>query len=202
MDHLKKLIDKSRGLDFLNMVESDEVGLDPMLVHHYSPSGNKYLERILRDLKIESKDSIIDIGCGKGSAMRTMLKFPFDKVHGLELCPQTAAIAVQNFKRLNFRNVKVYVVDAASFNNYKDYSIFYFYNPFPSSVMSPVVDALIEAIKESEQENVIIYNNPICDDVIVKHGVFSRLCVYPDEWRNGIFVYSNRAFQESRLLKV
>jgi SAM-dependent methyltransferase len=172
VDHLKKLIDKSRGLDFLNMVESDEVGLDPMLVHHYSPSGNKYLERILRDLKIESKDSIIDIGCGKGSAMRTMLKFPFDKVHGLELCPQTAAIAVQNFKRLNFRNVKVYVVDAASFNNYKDYSIFYF------------------------------YNNPICDDVIVKHGVFSRLCVYPDEWRNGIFVYSNRAFQESRLLKV
>ncbi len=38
-------------------------------------SGKKYLINLLNDIDITSKDSIIDIGYGKGSAMRTMLKF-------------------------------------------------------------------------------------------------------------------------------
>jgi predicted RNA methylase len=199
---LKELLDKFRGLDFLGIVESQDVGLDPKIVYHYSPSGNQFLARILRDLKIGSKDSIIDIGCGKGSAMRTMLEFPFAKVHGLELCPQTASIATRNFKLLKSRNVKIHVGDAANFTSYKDFTVFYFYNPFPASVMAPVIDTLIESTKELEQEIIIIYNNPTCSDIIENRGVFSRICVYPDEWRNGIFVYSNRAFQESRMAQV
>lgn len=200
--HLKELMDKIRGLDFFRIVESQEVGLDPKTVYKYSPSGNHFLARILRDLKIGPKDSILDIGCGKGSAMRTMLKFPFAKVHGLELCTQTASIATRNFKRLKFRNVIIHVGDAASFTGYNDYNIFYFYNPFPASVMAPVIDALIKSIKEFKQEIIIIYNNPTCNNLIEDSGVFSRICVYPDEWRNGIFIYSNRVLQESRIAQV
>lgn len=195
----RKMVDRVRGLDFLGIVESHEVGLDPRLSHHYSPSGSPQLARILRDMAIGPQDSIIDIGCGKGSAMRTMLRFPFAKVDGLELSPQTARIAVRNFERLKAKRVNIHVGDATRFAGYGDYSIFYFYNPFPAVVMQPVVEKLVELTLKSEKEIVIIYNNPTCGDLFDHSGVFSRICVYPDEWRNGIFIFSNRKISESRL---
>jgi cyclopropane fatty-acyl-phospholipid synthase-like methyltransferase len=39
----------------------------------------------LADLKINSNDRILDIGCAKGSAIRCMLKFPFAAVDGVEI---------------------------------------------------------------------------------------------------------------------
>lgn len=104
------LLDKFRGLDFLTVILPEDVGLDPKQAYHSSPSGNKYLVNVLNDINISSQDSIIDIGCGKGSAMRMMLKFPFARVHGIELSEHIAAIAVNNFKRLNRSRGRVFFV--------------------------------------------------------------------------------------------
>ena len=131
--------------------------------------------------------------------MRTMLKFPFARVDGIELSEYIAAIAVRNFRRLNANRSRVFVCDASLFKDYDAYNIVYLYNPFPSSVMSNVIDALIQSIHRSERELIIVYNNATCHDVVVKEGVFQSISVYPDEWGNGISIYSNRGGGKSKL---
>ena len=155
----KILADQLRGLDFITEVEPEDVGLDPDYVHGYSPSGDIHLENLLNDFNITSKDTILDIGCGKGSAMRTMLDFPFARVDGIELAEKMVSIATRNFKRLNSADrVKVFNCDAATFDTYDAYNIVYLFNPFPASVMERVINALIASIDKSEREVVIIYS--------------------------------------------
>ena len=153
---LKQYRDKFQGLDFLSVIEPEEVGLDPNLASHSSPSGNKFLENVLNDLNITSKDTIIDIGCGKGSAMRTMLKYDFGKVDGIELSEKIANIATNNFRKLNSNNAKIFCSDAALFTGYDVYNMIYFYNPFPAVVMKGVVDKLTESVKRADRELTII----------------------------------------------
>ncbi|MBP1465519.1 methyltransferase domain-containing protein [Candidatus Chloroploca sp. M-50] len=191
--------DRLHGLDFLTTLRAEEAGLDPHSAFGSSPSGNKYLKHILTDLKITPKDAILDIGCGKGSALRTMLAFPFVRVDGIELSGKIAAIATRNFKRLNAHRVNVFHGDASMFSGYDAYNIVYLYNPFPVSVMRPVVQALTRSVQEVERELVIIYNNPTCHETVVAQGVFAQKGRYPDQWGNGIALYSNRDGRDSRL---
>jgi SAM-dependent methyltransferase len=194
----RQLLERVRGVDFLTVIEPEDVGLDSKCVFRSSPSGNKYLTNVLNKLNISSKDTIIDVGCGKGSAMRTMLKYPFARVDGIELSEHIATIAMQNFKTLNEVRSKVFNCDATTFSDYDAYNIVYFYNPFPPVVMLKVIETLIQSVHRSERELVIIYNNPTCHDVIVDKGIFSKVGDYPDEWGNRIFIYSNRRDSNSR----
>ena len=43
---------------------------------------------------------------------------------------------------------------------------------------------------DMSQELIIIYNNPVCHEEIVKSG-FYKIKEFPDAWGNGIFLYSN-----------
>ena len=192
-------IDRLRRLDFMTFIEPEDVGLDPKYTYRSSPSGNKYLVNVLNDLNISAQDSILDIGCGKGSAMRKMLKFPFARIEGIEISEQIAAIATQNFKRLHANRCRIFICDASLFRDYDAYNMVYFYNPFPNSVMSNVIDSLIRSIQSLERELIIVYNNPTCHDIVIGKGVFSKIADYPDEWGNGIFIYSNRDSNNSRL---
>ncbi len=108
-------IDRCRGLDFLSVIEPEEVGLDQNIAYRSSSSGDKYLLKVLKDMKITNKDSVIDMGCGQGSAMRTMLKFPFKQVDGVELSQHIGQIAIRNFDRLKVKRCTVSICDASSF---------------------------------------------------------------------------------------
>jgi len=144
-------------------------------------------------LHITPQDSIIDIGCGKGYALRTMQKFQFESVDGIELSAHIANIAIRNFKKLNSNRSKVFIGDAAQFNEYDIYNYVYFFNPFPSVVMSRVVNSLVQSVSRSERKLVIIYMNPTCNDVIVNNSVFVKTGEY---CRCGcrIFIYTNRIY--------
>ena len=186
----KIVFDRMRGLDFISTIMPEEAGLDPKLAHKFSPSGNVYLERVLSDLDIRNYHKIIDVGCGKGSAMRTMLKFPFAHVDGVEVSEYLAEIAVRNFDRLNLRKVGIFVDDAVEFQHFGDYDFLYAYNPFPCEIMTRLVKNLARSI-ERDRRVVLLYNTPICHHVIVESGIFFKIGEYPNEWGDGINVYSN-----------
>jgi len=192
-------IDIARGLDFLSCVAADDIGFDPMKVHHYAPSGDRYLSKVLRKIKINKNDSILDIGCGKGSAMRAMLGFPFSRVHGIEISDILGSVAVNNFNKLKAFRAKIFVSDAVEFREYQNYNFFYFYNPFPDEIMVKVIDNIVNISRDSKEERIIIYNNPVCHNIIKDTGVFFKLCEFPDEWGNKIFVYFNFKKEDSRL---
>jgi SAM-dependent methyltransferase len=192
-------IDRCRGLDFELFIQPEEVGLDSNLAYRSSPSGDKYLANLLKDVIITDKDSIIDIGCGKGSAMRTMLKYPFERVDGIELSAHIAAIAVRNFKKLKINRSQIFNSDASTFTDYDSYSFVYFYNPFPCDIMLIVIDNIMQSIHRYPREVVIIYNNPKCNDVVVNHGKLYKIREYPNKWGTWIYVYSNFDTMHSKL---
>jgi hypothetical protein len=195
----KLMLERIKGVDFSTVIQPEEVGYDSQIVYRSSPSGNRYLVQLLKDIDIIKTDSIIDIGSGKGSAMRSMLKFPFAEVAGVELSEQIAAIAINNFKKLKANRCHVFNCDATKFQNYGRYNMFYFYNPFPADIMSEVIYKIDESVRGSDKEILIIYNNPVYHDSIISFGAFSKVKEYPDEWGNQIFLYSNKSLDHSRL---
>lgn len=195
---IQVLFDRMRGLDFLSTIKPEDVGLSSILSYRSSPSGDRYLKNLLNDFEIKTSDCIIDIGCGKGSAMRTMLSFPFSVIDGLELSESISAIASLNFEKLEANRCKIITGNASEFTDLELYNFIYFYNPFPCDIMCNVIDNLTKSISNREREVVIIYNNPKCNDVVCQ-GIFNNLGAYPDKWGNGINVYSNYKLCDSRI---
>lgn len=187
------------GLDFVTRCQPESLGLDANLSYCYTPSGDKHLKRLLRDFAINSNDAILDIGCGKGSAMRMMSQFPFAKVDGIELSTELATIAKRNFDTLGLKNTAVFNDNAALFSNFGAYNLIYLFNPFPSIVMRPVMASLLNSLKEHPREVVIIYLNPICHEDVIADGTFKQIGWYPDHWGLTFAIYSNRPNENSRL---
>ena len=191
-------VDWLRGLDFQKFVSREELGYDPEVCYDYAPSGDRFLKAVLKDLHVTGDDAILDIGCGKGSAMRLMLKFPFSKVAGVELSPRLGAIATRNFELLRAERSEVFVGDATQLDRYGEFNVFYFYNPFSAVVMSKVLTSVTDSYRHSDKEVVLIYNNPTCHQMFIEAGL-NKVRDYPDEWGNEIFVYSNKPPECSRL---
>ena len=135
------------GLDFLIVNSLEDLGLDSKLVSKCSPSGNKFLKNVFLDLNITTLDSVLDIGCGKGSALRVLLKFDFSKVDGVELSEYLSLKAVRNFKILKQPKPKIFNNNVLEFNNYNDYNFFYLYNPFPSLVFKEFLKIINKQVK-------------------------------------------------------
>ena len=183
------LLDSVRGLDFEAAMLAEEAGLDPELSHRSTPSGNRYLNAVLDTLSVSPRHGILDLGCGKGSAMRLMGKYPFQRIAGIELSEKVASIARRNFARLGDPRYEVVCMDAAQFTDYHLYSHLYLYNPFPRFIMEMVLEKIAHSIKEDGARLVIIYCNPVCHDTILKTGMFAQTGDYPAEWENRTFVY-------------
>ena len=191
-------VDSYKGLDFLPIITAKAVGLDIKRSFGYSPSHKRFLIEVLSDFNIISQDAIIDVGCGKGSAMRTMLMFPFAKVDGIELSTQIADIATRNFNQLKEDRCTVFTGDAGQYRDYDAYNYVYFFNPFPDVVMAEVVENLMESVHRSDRELIIIYMSPTCTDVIEESALFKLKGIYKraGAW---VTVYSNRSIEKSKL---
>lgn len=155
--------DRLRGLDFLGAVNTGTLGLDPRLVHRSSPSGGRELVRLLTSCEVSRDDTMLDIGCGKGNAIRTMQQLPFARVDGLELAPELVAVARANFGRLGSRHTTIFQGDARTFDCYADYSYLYLYNPFPAEVMERVLAAVQVSLETKPRMLTVVYVNVTCD---------------------------------------
>ena len=71
---LQVLSDEVRGVDFISGVASRHVEYAATIPFAYS-----ILKSYFRDQKIDEKDAIIDVGCGKGRMLVFFSKFPFGK---------------------------------------------------------------------------------------------------------------------------
>ena len=162
------------------------LSLDEKNVSKCSPSGNRYLKKAFSNFKITNKDSILDIGCGKGSAIRVLVKFDFNKVDGIELSEYLAKKAINNFKVLNNSKPIIYHKNVLEFKDFNNYNYFYLYNPFPSSIFIKFLKILNKQI--SGKIIYFVYNNPICHNLLIQDG-FELINIYPDMWGNGINVY-------------
>jgi hypothetical protein len=183
------LWEKLHRQDFSIIIPPSELGMDGDLVVHGSSSCDKYLIAVLKNINISSRDSILDIGCAKGGAIKCMSRFPFSKIHGLELSSTLAKIATSNFLKRDEARVCIENINAIDFEGYSEFNIFYFYHPFPEQVMTKVLNNMKMQL-DLEKEVLIIYNHPVCHDQVINSG-FYKIKEFPDAWGNGIFLYSS-----------
>lgn len=174
----------------LRNVYLDELNLREERSHYYANSGGPQLEKVLRDLKITRQDAIVDFGSGKGGALITFGKFPFAEIAGVELSPELAAIAGDNLKKLRIGNVAMTVCDAADFTDLDAYNYFYFFSPFPCSVMSAVMRNICASLGRRPRKAVIIYLNPECHAAVVADSPFVKT-MESSHHQLGCYLYSN-----------
>lgn len=186
-------MEKRQGVDFSVMVDPEDVGLSHTRVRRSCPTAGNWLRRALKRLPICPCDSIIDIGCGKGAAMRILLDFPFSRVDGVEIADPIAAVARENFKTLGVpeERCRVYTKDAAEFCDLDAYNHIYFYNPFPPDVMSRCLANICNSLDRRPRKMTLIYNHPSCHEALLACGRFAKFGEYDSEWGNKIYVYRN-----------
>ena len=121
--------DKKNGTNFGGRLYWGEIGTTKERANDYSPSP-KELMQTMRTQSIKTSDTIVDLGCGKGFAMYMMSKFPFSHIGGVELSSELCNVADENLKRIMpvQKKWKIYHSDAATWEKYDEYNIFYIYN--------------------------------------------------------------------------
>ena len=166
-------VDRARGLDFLNVVKPETQGFDPTRYFHSSPSGGSDLIEALKAAGVGKASSVLDIGCGKGSAIRSILKLGVARADGLEVIPSIAATAEQNFARLKQRRTTIFLADATTFEGYGEYTHIYMYNPFPKEVMSLCLERILTSRTSENPSVTLVYCNPTCHETIMASGSFT-----------------------------
>lgn len=182
--HLQKIDLKNSYLDELHLPEDR--------CHYYANSGGPHLEKVLRALEITSQDSIVDFGSGKGGALITLARYPFARIMGVEISPELVTIAKRNLDKLGIRNVAMVDGDAADFADLDGYNYFYFFSPFPGSVMSTVIGNIGDSLARAPRKATIIYFNPEYHEAVVTDSPFVKV----DEFRHhelNYYIYSNES---------
>jgi SAM-dependent methyltransferase len=180
---------KLRGLD-LQSETLESLGLSEDSSQPHVSSGNQDLDICLRSLPITHKDSVLDIGCGKGGALITLSKYPFHHVDGLEISDSLVAIAKKNFRKLSLEKIRLFCSDAATFTDLNEYNHIYMYNPFPHVVMMSVISNINNSLQTHPRQITIIYKNPVCHDVIISDSNFKVIKKF-DHSAQPFWIYKN-----------
>ncbi|MCI5585822.1 MAG: hypothetical protein MR383_09850 [Lachnospiraceae bacterium] len=75
--------EKPRGLDF-TMKDTKIFKKSSGRYHGYSKTNEKHLREIFQTLPYEKGLRFLDVGSGKGVALKEAVKFPFEEVAGIE----------------------------------------------------------------------------------------------------------------------
>ena len=158
-----------KNCDFSTWIIPKELEGNEEKGNKYQPSTDN-LKKVLKKMNVSNKDSIIDIGCGKGKALYMMSKFPFRKISGFDLSEDLIKIAKNNMNKLGLKNVNVFVADASDYKDYDDYNFFYIFNAIPEKVFNMAIKNIKKSIDRKPRKCSFIYLNPVYDDAVKKIG--------------------------------
>jgi predicted RNA methylase len=159
-------------LDF-SPVPLHELGFSEEHGERHAASGGVFLGAVVDRLKVPSGSRIIDMGCGKGSAVCTLARYPFAEIAGVDLSEQLIETARANAAKLRLSNTVFYVSDASTFTDWDRFTHIYMFNPFPAQVMRKMMRNVVASVKSFPRTTTIIYLNPLCHSDILDTGVFT-----------------------------
>ena len=137
---IKIFWDNLYGLDFHTTVKTNNLNLDPDKFYDCSPSASFAIKKLFNSIGFTNKDSFLDIGCGKGSVLRLLLKYPLNKIEGIEISESIYNICSKNLKILNDKRLKATCIDARFFENYDKFNFLYAYNPCNEIIFEEIIN--------------------------------------------------------------
>lgn len=161
--------EKAKGLDF-SMVYVGDLQRNVEEFHGYSMTDAGDMRRMLKAVPVDpGRSAFIDIGCGKGMCMKCAVESGYKKVAGLDLDGHLLDIARSNMKKLDM-DVECILANAVEFDRYSEFDVFYFYNPFGSSIFEQVLEKINASQKERNRDIWAAYYHPVFADVFVNAG--------------------------------
>lgn len=178
---LERIHDSVQGIDFAKTESLEELEQQNMRVcSMYEGTKLRHIKPFFSDFSnlFSFDEKIIDLGCGKGSALIAFKEAGFKSVTGVEISEKLCLIAKNNLGKLNIKNVEIINSDILDFHLYEDYDIFYMFNPFPAEIMRKVILDIEQSLHNKPREVKIIYMNPKHQDEISKSKLFKKLGEY------------------------
>jgi hypothetical protein len=153
------------GIRTEGVVTTRELGFETSEYHRYSPSDYHHFSKVLADIDIRAGcDSFLDFGAGRGRVMIVAARCPFKRVLGVEISPELATTARENFShampRLCCKELEIFCQDAAQFNIPPDVTVVFFFNPFHGTILDRVFDNLQTSLRERPRSLTVICNLP------------------------------------------
>lgn len=180
--------DDRRGLDFYRTCRPDDAGPEWPDLKQSSASAPRAVRRTLREAGVGTQDRILDVGCGKGAALRAMLRLSPQRLAGIELSPAIGEIARRNFAILGQGEVEIITADALRYDGYGGFNVLYAYNPLPVDRV-PAMLAAIRRCHAPGRELTLIYANPVGHEAVAASGLFSTWRKVPGFAGNPVHIY-------------
>jgi precorrin-6B methylase 2 len=159
--------------DFIETESWQEVSSNPDYVR-YQPSGWSILPRALRGEDVGPGDVFLDYGCGKGRVLCQAARRRFDRVVGVELSDELAAIARRNLERnrsqFECQSFEIVTADVVDFEPPTDVTYAYFANPFSGTAFTTAIDGLLRSYDARPRDLRIIYVNPMQEAALLATG--------------------------------
>ena len=150
-----KVKDFFRGIRTEDIIELNEMGINPSFGTRYETTSYSTLKCVLKIAKSRGFDSMIDLGCGKGRSLVVANEVGFSDIFGVDISQKLIDHCKSNLKKLKI----VAHLKCCDANEYelpdKDLVVFLF-NPFGEERMSHLIKKLID----SENKYLVIYANP------------------------------------------
>lgn len=151
-----------------------------------SPSSPIYMRALIRALGDVEGRRALDVGCGKGHAMRMLRQAAFARVDGIEMSDQLVDIANANLRGRARRRSTVLRADARTFDSYGDYDVLYLFNPFFGEVMTDFARAVRE---QHPGDLTLVYNTPFAEAELLAELPLERVVELPAAGGNRIVVF-------------
>lgn len=168
----KKYTINTTGADELDDLSAK--GVDTSHATIYMPVSYSLLEEIFRQMPSFAKKHFLDIGCGKGRALCVAAHHGYNKISGVdfskELCADATANLLQTKKIFPSLQFSVITKDAMNFEVPSDVDCIFLFNPFDVVIMGAVVYNIMESVQENPREIIVIYANPLYQDLFLEEG--------------------------------
>lgn len=178
---LERLHDLILGIDFAKTETLEDLERqDKKVCSMYEGTKLRHIKPFFSEFSnlFSFDEKIIDLGCGKGSALIAFHKVGFRSITGLEISEKLCLITKKNLEKLKIMNVQIINSDILDFHNYEEYDIFYMFNPFPAEIIRKVVSEIERSLDIKPREVKIIYMNPKHQDEFSGSKIFKKLGVY------------------------
>lgn len=181
-------LDRVRGTDFERIESVKKLRLRPDSSEQYEASKPFELEKVFRGLDLPKDCVAIDFGAGKGKIVWFLSKLPgIKKVIGVELSPDLVQIAQENLEKVKAKDYELINLDVCNLTDeiIGGATLFYFYNPFPRKIFEKVFWAIEDSLRKRRVKRaILVYFNPLCDDIITCSRLLKSRRVYANSISN------------------
>lgn len=156
--------------------------------HGYFPTDFRIIYEGIKKFDISKDDAVLDIGCGKGSGVISLLSCGFKNVGAIEYTENIYKTLIANLDKMSIAytihgtnldaeliqgKVNCYLGDASLMKkSLNGYNWFFLFNPFSWDTMRTVLQNICNSLKEKPRKIHIFYAEPIGHQLIIDTGLF------------------------------